>query len=84
DRSFVGQMEMDDQNRKIVNTIITLSQQLGLNAIAEGIETPQQLEILENLDCQFGQGYLFSPPLSAQDIESKFLNCAKTAKTLDS
>lgn len=74
DRSFVGQMESEIRNHRVVDTIITLGRQLGLTAIAEGIETPQQLDLLRQLNCQFGQGYLFSKPLSAQDAETRFLN----------
>lgn len=69
DRSFVSQMEVETRNHDVVSTIISLGQQLELDAIAEGIETPQQLQLLRQLGCQFGQGYLFSPPLSAQNIE---------------
>ena len=77
DRSFVSQMEPKNRNYKVVSTIITLGQQLGLNIIAEGIETQQQLQLLLQLGCQFGQGYLFSHPLSAKDIEVRYLakNC---------
>ncbi|MEO1094286.1 MAG: EAL domain-containing protein [Cyanobacteria bacterium J06638_28] len=72
DRSFVSQMEVETRNHQVVSTVITLGQQLGLTAIAEGIETPQQLQLLRKLGCQFGQGYLFSKPLAAQDIEACF------------
>jgi EAL domain-containing protein (putative c-di-GMP-specific phosphodiesterase class I) len=50
-----------------------LSNQLGLAVIAEGIETSAQLDILRDLECEFGQGYLFSKPLSVQEIEAKFI-----------
>ncbi|MEM1279239.1 MAG: EAL domain-containing protein [Cyanobacteria bacterium P01_H01_bin.152] len=73
DRSFVSQMETEPRNYQVVSTILTLSQQLGLTAIAEGIETPQQLKQLQALGCQLGQGYLFAKPLTAWDIELLFL-----------
>ncbi|NEQ44785.1 MAG: EAL domain-containing protein [Leptolyngbya sp. SIOISBB] len=73
DRSFVSQMETEPRNYQVVSTILTLSQQLGLTAIAEGIETSQQLHRLHALGCQLGQGYLFAKPLTAQDIETRFL-----------
>ena len=60
ERSFVGQMQIGSRNHKIVETIIDLSNQLGLEAIAEGIETQQQLEWLQELGCELGQGYLLS------------------------
>ncbi|MDJ1184653.1 EAL domain-containing protein [Roseofilum casamattae] len=76
DRSFVSQMQVDDRNNRVVSTIIALSTQLGLTVVAEGIETQQQQRQLQQLGCQLGQGYLFSKPLSAHDIESHFLEKA--------
>ena len=73
DRSFVSQMESEPRNYQVVSTIMTLSQQLGLTAIAEGIETLQQLQQLQALGCQLGQGYLFTKPLAALEIETLFL-----------
>jgi diguanylate cyclase (GGDEF)-like protein/PAS domain S-box-containing protein len=72
DRSFVNQMQEGKKNHRIVETIATLSHQLELVSIAEGIETSQQLEWLQQLGYKFGQGYLFSKPLS-QDVVGKFL-----------
>lgn len=69
DRSFVSQMQESDKNYEIVETIVALSNQLGLAAVAEGIETQQQLERLQRLGCEFGQGYFFSRPLPAQAAE---------------
>ncbi|HEY9645019.1 MAG TPA: EAL domain-containing protein [Chroococcidiopsis sp.] len=70
DRSFVNQMAIANRNYQVVNTIITLSDQLGLAVVAEGIETTQQMQWLQPLGCEFGQGYLFSRPLSSTDIEA--------------
>ncbi|MBW4645595.1 MAG: EAL domain-containing protein [Goleter apudmare HA4340-LM2] len=69
DRSFINQMQEGNRNCQVVKTIITLSKQLGLAVVAEGIETQQQLRSLQQLGCEFGQGYLFSKPLSASEIE---------------
>jgi diguanylate cyclase (GGDEF)-like protein/PAS domain S-box-containing protein len=74
DRSFVNQMQEDKKNHRIVETISTLSEQLNLVAIAEGIETPQQLKHLQQLGYQFGQGYLFSKPLSQDLVEELLQN----------
>ncbi len=74
DRSFVSQMEEGNRNYQVVSTIITLSNQLGLAVIAEGIETPQQLQWLQQLGCEFGQGYLFSKPLSHEKAEALIAN----------
>jgi|GEM_PF-599227 diguanylate cyclase (GGDEF)-like protein/PAS domain S-box-containing protein len=73
DRSFVSQMQIENRNYQVVNTIITLSSQLGLAVVAEGIETQEQLQWLQQLGCQFGQGYLFSKPLASHEIETRFL-----------
>ncbi len=72
DRSFVNQIQEGKKNARIVETIATLSEQLNLVTIAEGIETSQQLKHLQELGYQFGQGYLFSKPLS-EDLVEKLL-----------
>ena len=69
DRSFVGQMEQGNRNYQVVSTIIALSNQLGLAVVAEGIETSQQLKWLQDLGCEFGQGYFFSEPLRKEMVE---------------
>jgi diguanylate cyclase (GGDEF)-like protein/PAS domain S-box-containing protein len=69
DRSFVSRMAEENRDYQVVNTIINLSNQLGVAVIAEGIETNQQLKWLEKLGCEFGQGYFFSKPLPASEIE---------------
>ncbi|BAY24520.1 multi-sensor hybrid histidine kinase [Calothrix sp. NIES-2100] len=73
DRSFINQMQEGSRNYQLVKTIITLSNQLGLAVLAEGIETQQQLQWLQELGCEFGQGYLFSPPLAVHQIEALLL-----------
>jgi len=76
DHSFVSQMQKGNRNYQVVSTIIALSKQLGLTVVAEGIETPQQLQWLQQLGCEAGQGYLFSKPLAAHEIEMRFLSGA--------
>ncbi len=63
DRSFVDKIGMRPGNDKIVATIIDLAHNLKLKAMAEGVETAEQLRMLETLGCDFGQGYLFSRPV---------------------
>ncbi|WP_017302105.1 putative bifunctional diguanylate cyclase/phosphodiesterase [Nodosilinea nodulosa] len=63
DRSFVMAMEASRRNSDIVETIITLSNRLGLAAIAEGVETQAQFEHLHRLGCELAQGYWFAKPL---------------------
>ncbi len=66
DRSFISCMGDNNENREIVRTIILLAQNLKMGVVAEGIETEEQLAQLRELNCQDGQGYLFSRPLSAE------------------
>lgn|GEM_PF-831314 len=66
DRFFVSKMNASIETCEIVRTILTLARNLGMNAIAEGIETAQQLNQLKQLGCEYGQGYWFAKPLPAQ------------------
>jgi len=65
DRAFVSSPEADGRNQAIAGSIVTLSNLLELNAIAEGIETHEQLRRIQALGCELGQGYYFSKPLPA-------------------
>ncbi len=69
DHSFVRATEPNDQSRTIAKTIIAMAHQLGLKVIAEGIETPEQCDWLTRLGCDFGQGFLFSRPISPHHFE---------------
>jgi diguanylate cyclase (GGDEF)-like protein len=69
DRSFVTQMVEDDENAEIVRTIVGLAKNLGMDLVAEGVETPGQIEALKSLGCEYGQGYFFSKPLDFQRAE---------------
>jgi diguanylate cyclase len=73
DRSFVNQIQSENRNYHVVDTIIALSDQLGLAVIAEGVETKAQLEWLQKIGCKYGQGYLFSKPLTALEVERTYL-----------
>ena len=68
DRSLVMEMQTDQSSKEIVEAIITLAHQRGLQVIAQGIETPRQVERLRELGCEFGQGYYFSQPLDAKAL----------------
>lgn len=65
DRSFVSQMTFDAENLEIVRAIASLAHSIGIDVVAEGIETVEQLEILQTLGCEYGQGYLISKPLDS-------------------
>ncbi|WP_354635814.1 PAS domain S-box protein [Planktothricoides raciborskii] len=66
DRSFVSRMNDNEENSEIVKAIVTLAHTLGMDAVAEGIETSEQLAQLKSLACEQGQGYFFSKPLDSQ------------------
>jgi diguanylate cyclase (GGDEF)-like protein/PAS domain S-box-containing protein len=68
DRSFVSRIGEKDENQAIVRTIIALASQLGMAAIAEGVETIEQLQQLRALDCDDAQGYFFSQPLETEAV----------------
>ena len=68
DRSFVSELPHNDGNAAIVDAVVTLSRRLNLRVIAEGIEDVEQLRFLQNVGCDVGQGFLFSPAISAEDF----------------
>jgi diguanylate cyclase (GGDEF)-like protein len=67
DRSFVMRLTTDNDNA-IVRTISTLAQNLGMEVIAEGVETEEQYQQLKMLGCEYGQGYLFSRPVDNDGV----------------
>jgi len=69
DRSFISNKGEDGDN-EIVRTIIMLARNLGLDVVAEGVETVEQLAYLRALDCEYAQGFLFSRPLEPNMVES--------------
>jgi diguanylate cyclase (GGDEF)-like protein len=69
DRSFVAAMN-DPQRLRVVRTIATLAHDLGKALVAEGVETPEQLERLRSMGCEYGQGWLFSRPMDAAQAEA--------------
>jgi EAL domain-containing protein (putative c-di-GMP-specific phosphodiesterase class I) len=75
DRSFVTQMMENEENLAIVRTIVALAQNLGMDVVAEGVETEDQLRLLRKLECENGQGYLFSTPLDTQQLDQFIANC---------
>jgi diguanylate cyclase (GGDEF)-like protein/PAS domain S-box-containing protein len=73
--SFVAGLGHDQGNTEIVRAVLNLSQRLHMQAIAEGIETPAQAEMLSAMRCAYGQGYLLSRPLKSSDAELLLVNC---------
>jgi EAL domain-containing protein (putative c-di-GMP-specific phosphodiesterase class I) len=70
DRSFIGRMGQGGENSEIVRTINTLAQNLGMEVVAEGVETAEQVAQLKSMKCTLGQGYFFSRPLDASAAQA--------------
>lgn len=68
DRSFIRQMGSGNQHEQIVRTIIALARSLGIEVVAEGVETESQLEQLRSLECGYGQGYFLARPDTAEVV----------------
>jgi len=68
DRSFVGKMHSTESDRVMVQKTIEIGHELEMKVVAEGVETPEQLELLRLSGCDTAQGYLFSHPLPAEDL----------------
>ena len=62
-------MSENNENTEIVRTIVVLAQNLGMDVVAEGVETNEQLVILQKLGCENGQGYFFSKPVNSDGAE---------------
>ena len=73
DRMFVAQLGQTKEAQRIIETILGLARALGLQVIAEGIETEEQLSELQAIRCTLGQGNLFSPPLGQELVEKLVL-----------
>lgn len=75
DRAFVNPIENDSEKHyEIIKAIISLAHAFKMDIVAEGIETETQVQKLRHLGCEYGQGYFFAKPLSAQEIEQKYFS----------
>jgi len=79
DRSFVSRIEEGSGNLAILEAIVTLAHQLGMEVVAEGIQTAAQVKKIRALGCEYGQGFLFSKPLSADEIDHLLAPAAAVA-----
>lgn len=80
DRSFIMNLDCGKQNRDIASTIIAMGKTLELSLVAEGIETKEQLLFVQKEECHLGQGYYFSPPISAEKMKKMLLEVDFTVK----
>lgn len=72
DQSFIADIAKDDKNEAIIKAIISMSHNLGLEVIAEGIEEASQVDFLKRHRCQKGQGYLYNKPLPVETIVQQY------------
>jgi EAL domain-containing protein (putative c-di-GMP-specific phosphodiesterase class I) len=72
DRSFISDMEVDTNNAAIVKAVLSLGQSLGIEVVAEGVETAVQAALLLEHGCDLGQGYHFGRPMPGRDV-SQFI-----------
>ncbi|MHC1749985.1 MAG: EAL domain-containing protein [Cellulosilyticaceae bacterium] len=73
DISFIREIQSSLQDRVIVSAIISIAKSLNLKTIAEGIETKEQLKLIQEMGCEIGQGYFWDAPIHADKIEHKYL-----------
>ncbi|MFC0418621.1 EAL domain-containing protein [Cytobacillus solani] len=74
DKSFVKDVHVNEKDAAITTTIIHLGRSLGMEVIAEGVENDEQAQFLLNANCHKAQGFLYSKPLPADEIEKNFMN----------
>jgi EAL domain-containing protein (putative c-di-GMP-specific phosphodiesterase class I) len=80
----VSNLKSNPENREIMRTIIGLARNLGMEVVAEGTETAEEISYLKTLDCEFAQGYFFSKPfdsMAAQALLGENLSLAHHQST---
>jgi diguanylate cyclase (GGDEF)-like protein len=83
DRSFISQLAEGGENEILLHTLVQLGKALEIETTAEGIERPQDLSLIREKECDNGQGFLFTRPLSAQDADSFFSQWSRDRVTAD-
>jgi EAL domain-containing protein (putative c-di-GMP-specific phosphodiesterase class I) len=78
DRSFVRNLASNPENLEIVRTIIGLARNLGMDVVAEGAETADEIEQLKALECDFSQGYFFSKPVDSEQADNLLRKTAQS------
>ena len=82
DRSFVSEMENSSESRAIVQTIMSLGRDLGMEMVAEGVETARQVSLLKSLACEYAQGYFFSKAIDQEGVVQVLLASSGSAYRL--
>ncbi|MBY0488371.1 MAG: EAL domain-containing protein [Gemmatimonadaceae bacterium] len=81
DRSFVSRIEQGDREAAFVRTIVSLAKSLSMEVVAEGVESDEQQQFLHSIGCDLGQGYLYSRPIGASEVE-RFVDDARQVRPL--
>ncbi|WOH37539.1 EAL domain-containing protein [Thalassotalea fonticola] len=81
DKAFVDDIETSEEGRNMVATIVTIAHNLGMDVVAEGVETESQLKYLKTVNCEQMQGYLYSKPLAEEDFSRYLLSHIITNKS---
>jgi EAL domain-containing protein (putative c-di-GMP-specific phosphodiesterase class I) len=84
DRSFVRTLRDRPESTKIVDAILGLSRSLGVDTVAEGVETEEEARLLQNLGCKNGQGFLFGRPVRAEELTQRIALASDLVDPLDS
>src|SRR6202163_603537 len=82
DRSFVSEMEGSSESYAIVQTILSLGRSLGMEMVAEGVESANQVNLLKSLGCEYAQGYYFSKPVDQEGMVEVLLKSSGSAYRL--
>ena len=82
DRSFVSAMLENSESQEIVKTILSLGNNLGMEIVAEGVESVEQANLLGSLRCEYAQGYFFSKPLDSDDVARVLVTSESNSFTL--
>ena len=82
DRSFVRNIQSNSHDVAIISMIIAMAKHLELKVIAEGVEEIEQLSLLAERDCECIQGYLFSKPITPEELSANFYKIQQKALTL--
>ncbi len=83
DMSFIRNITEDDDDKKIVETIVKIGHGFNCKVIAEGVETPEQLEVLRDVGCDIIQGYLFSKPVAPKELKGVYDSVNQQSMSLD-
>ena len=73
DKAFVNDLESNETSQEIIKSILMVCTAFGFKTVIEGVETQEQLEIIRKIGCNAVQGFIYSPPLTAEEFERLYL-----------